>query len=160
MSYAQLNCTMCYVELDYTNRTESKYDIIAYQFHKDNKDQHTFYCQNCKPDLSAVNCYQCHRRQIDHKYNFVVTFQNFNLQTITLLCSAECFSRQKTMANEYFLEVDNDTLKTGCPNCFSKIATKTCSRCKNIKYCSKECQVAHWSTHKTHCIESNKQKND
>lgn len=30
-------------------------------------------------------------------------------------------------------------------------ATKSCGRCKNIKYCSLECQQADWSTHKVLC---------
>ena len=35
----------------------------------------------------------------------------------------------------------------GCSNA----ATLRCSRCKNIWYCSKECQKKHWSTHKKQC---------
>lgn len=35
---------------------------------------------------------------------------------------------------------------------------KQCSRCKAVKYCSRECQVAHWSDgHKQECQESKKQ---
>ena len=26
-----------------------------------------------------------------------------------------------------------------------------CSRCKAVWYCSRECQVKHWATHKTSC---------
>jgi hypothetical protein len=28
---------------------------------------------------------------------------------------------------------------------------KSCSNCKKIKYCSRECQVAHWKQHKIYC---------
>ncbi|KAJ7246004.1 hypothetical protein C8J57DRAFT_1725009 [Mycena rebaudengoi] len=28
---------------------------------------------------------------------------------------------------------------------------KLCTRCRSAKYCSKECQKAHWKTHKTYC---------
>ncbi|KAF8306427.1 hypothetical protein DL93DRAFT_2159864 [Clavulina sp. PMI_390] len=27
-----------------------------------------------------------------------------------------------------------------------------CSRCKHMNYCSKECQVKHWSSHKSNCV--------
>ena len=29
--------------------------------------------------------------------------------------------------------------------------TKYCSRCRNITYCSRECQIADWTEHKPHC---------
>ena len=37
-----------------------------------------------------------------------------------------------------------------CP----KPGTKTCTRCKEVWYCSKDCQVAHWHNHKTQCSKS------
>ena len=33
-----------------------------------------------------------------------------------------------------------------------------CGRCKLVKYCSKECQVAHWKKHKKTCLEFGLQK--
>jgi len=38
-----------------------------------------------------------------------------------------------------------------CANCTKKIGIKTCSRCLSASYCSKECQVAAWTSHKTVC---------
>ncbi len=39
-----------------------------------------------------------------------------------------------------------------CPVC-SKPATSSCSRCKSVSYCGRECQVKHWKDgHKTQCI--------
>ena len=35
-------------------------------------------------------------------------------------------------------------------DCF-KNATNGCSKCKKAQYCSKECQLAHWSHHRTDC---------
>ena len=32
-----------------------------------------------------------------------------------------------------------------------KTATKYCSKCKSIRYCSRECQVSDWSSHKFFC---------
>ncbi|KAM0724187.1 hypothetical protein Q7P37_000069 [Cladosporium fusiforme] len=39
---------------------------------------------------------------------------------------------------------------TTCPRCTDE-ATKTCGGCKNIRYCSIECQQADWPTHKVLC---------
>jgi len=46
-----------------------------------------------------------------------------------------------------------------CINC-NKVLTKQfkCSRCKQVKYCGKECQIAHWPQHKTNCVKPQKQK--
>lgn len=32
-----------------------------------------------------------------------------------------------------------------------EIRFKSCSRCKTVKYCSKECQTSHWREHKGEC---------
>ena len=43
------------------------------------------------------------------------------------------------------------------PNCSipdkrsERSKAKYCSRCRSATYCSRECQVADWSTHKRHC---------
>ena len=40
---------------------------------------------------------------------------------------------------------------TNCPVCFQQ-AVQTCSKCKSVSYCSKECQIKHWkSVHKQCC---------
>ena len=40
-----------------------------------------------------------------------------------------------------------------CSNCSEKMKQrKKCSRCKSVYYCSKECQVNHWKTHRKECI--------
>ena len=36
------------------------------------------------------------------------------------------------------------------PDC-SKVASKTCSRCRITQYCDAPCQKAHWSSHKEFC---------
>jgi MYND finger len=40
-----------------------------------------------------------------------------------------------------------------CDNCqlYGNEETKTCSKCKKVRYCCKECQIAHWKTHKPNC---------
>ena len=48
-------------------------------------------------------------------------------------------------------------MKEKCANCQKRadvdVEFKRCSRCKSIWYCSKECQVKHWSAcHKSDCM--------
>jgi MYND finger len=38
-----------------------------------------------------------------------------------------------------------------CAHCLREAAAKKCSRCKTVRYCSKECQTAAWKAHKKEC---------
>ncbi|KAF9227358.1 hypothetical protein BS17DRAFT_775363 [Gyrodon lividus] len=38
-----------------------------------------------------------------------------------------------------------------CNNDVGRDKVKTCGRCRLVRYCSKECQVASWKTHKLRC---------
>lgn len=40
---------------------------------------------------------------------------------------------------------------TACASCATTDNLKHCARCKNVSYCSKACQRAHWQTHKPSC---------
>ncbi len=61
--------------------------------------------------------------------------------------------------NEKYEEVKHITKKGICNNeeCSTqsrwvdRSRTKYCSRCRCVAYCSRECQEAHWSEHKTDC---------
>ena len=46
-----------------------------------------------------------------------------------------------------------------CAECKSQ-ARLQCARCKNISYCSKDCQILHWQTHKKTCAASVKSPED
>ena len=46
-----------------------------------------------------------------------------------------------------------------CSNCNQPNANKICSLCKNINYCSKECQSHNWKNHKSQCFDLVKFKN-
>lgn len=49
-----------------------------------------------------------------------------------------------------FHDIGTLTNDTGCVICGS--ATKsTCAQCQSVSYCGKECQFAHWKTHKPTC---------
>ena len=62
----------------------------------------------------------------------------------------------RSCLDEKYEEVKHVT-KLGCcwnPQCSREVErsnTKYCSRCRSVVYCSRECQVAHWTTHKPEC---------
>ena len=42
-----------------------------------------------------------------------------------------------------------------CWKCSAKgsaVRLSSCSKCKEAHYCSRECQVAHWKSHKSICV--------
>ncbi|KAF8812584.1 hypothetical protein BYT27DRAFT_7182621 [Phlegmacium glaucopus] len=44
--------------------------------------------------------------------------------------------------------------KCGNPQCYiraSEATLKTCARCKTVRYCSRQCQVTNWKSHKDWC---------
>ena len=64
--------------------------------------------------------------------------------------------RSKSKALEFVEDMEN-LLKQNCATCHKSadvdVEFKRCSRCKSIWYCSKECQVKHWSDgHKSDCM--------
>jgi len=49
--------------------------------------------------------------------------------------------------------VDGVFVANMCENCGKQGGSmKRCARCKKMKYCSKNCQRAHWKTHKQDCV--------
>ena len=46
---------------------------------------------------------------------------------------------------------------TTCISC-SKQANSQCSRCHEVRYCSRECQMSHWKEHKSICKGGKKQQ--
>ena len=61
-----------------------------------------------------------------------------------------------------FFGISASSSQPPCHIC-SAAATKRCSLCKSVWYCSRECQVADWKSHKTDCartVTANKQYED
>ncbi|XP_022800337.1 N-lysine methyltransferase SMYD2-B-like [Stylophora pistillata] len=51
-------------------------------------------------------------------------------------------------------EVEDVEVAVFCANCKSKQRfMKRCTACKQVIYCSKECQLLHWPNHKPSCLE-------
>jgi len=44
-----------------------------------------------------------------------------------------------------------DVESNDCAQCGQAAATARCTRCKTVFYCDRECQKAHWKTHKKEC---------
>ncbi|CAK8688765.1 unnamed protein product [Clavelina lepadiformis] len=65
---------------------------------------------------------------------------------------AEIQSQARRLADTYNFDV-MDSLLTDVPKCAvcGAEASKRCSRCRQEWYCKRECQVSHWSKHKTVC---------
>jgi hypothetical protein len=51
-------------------------------------------------------------------------------------------------------EKEEEKDETQCVQCKEKKNTRLrlCLQCKKVKYCSKECQIEHWTIHKSQCI--------
>jgi len=60
------------------------------------------------------------------------------------------------VASKLNTEVLQGREKEICANC-SAPAGFSCSRCTNVKYCSKRCQRVHWKSHKASCKGSGKE---
>ncbi|GJE90824.1 zinc finger MYND domain-containing protein [Phanerochaete sordida] len=59
-----------------------------------------------------------------------------------------------TPSTQAAADPESDVLRQ-CQNCFKEQTEDrkllTCSRCKRSHYCSKDCQTAHWPSHKENC---------
>mmetsp|Transcript_29165 Transcript_29165/g.40940 ORF Transcript_29165/g.40940 Transcript_29165/m.40940 type:complete len:250 (-) Transcript_29165:57-806(-) len=58
---------------------------------------------------------------------------------------AEAFPGNPTVANGAVGA--NKCANTGCVD----VGTKKCAKCREARYCGKDCQKAHWKVHKTEC---------
>lgn len=87
----------------------------------------------------ALKC-TTHKRRINTK------IQTNYLPTTTAKQRLQKQIRQKTIAT-YFIHKCAQCKKEEAKN----NALDRCARCKNVHYCSKVCQRAHWKTHKPDC---------
>ena len=58
-------------------------------------------------------------------------------------------NKQRANKNSSAAEKVED--RSCCENCEADDPHQTCSACLVAKYCSKDCQKAHWKSHKPHC---------
>ncbi|KAJ7504839.1 hypothetical protein B0H11DRAFT_1979569 [Mycena galericulata] len=64
---------------------------------------------------------------------------------------------QAIAASKANIRTTRDAIHTACTNCFKNdgeepdLKMSRCGGCKEVWYCSKECQKKHWRTHKAFC---------
>lgn len=66
------------------------------------------------------------------------------MQTMKTVLAAQALSVEKGM----------------CVLCKKTNSGSLCARCQGVKYCGKDCQVAHWKTHKLYCGKSVPEEQD
>ena len=84
-------------------------------------------------------------RYYDDDDNFIR--MNFKLNELS---SQSKFIKQAIHRNE-LIGLKPETCKA--KNCQKK-GTSRCGRCKNVWYCSRQCQLSHWKKHKKKCKQS------
>jgi len=80
------------------------------------------------------------------KYTHLVCLLFHHLHSLTII-------KQNIHTTEGVLQMSADDINmTTCANC-GKCSDnlKTCTACKMVKYCNRECQLSHRSTHKREC---------
>ena len=56
----------------------------------------------------------------------------------------------------FYFEIFKDKMKK-CDNC-EKVADMLCGKCRCLNYCSNECQLEKWKSHKSECFDRSKLK--
>ena len=63
--------------------------------------------------------------------------------TILIKCNKDCDVLKKRIGNKIYICI--------CGNVEKEIKFKKCGRCQYVRYCSRECQIKDWSSHKHVC---------
>ena len=53
--------------------------------------------------------------------------------------------------HSFLVQFDNAKIRHLCNCCGAQIKSKSCGRCRQVFYCSQDCQIADWSTHSQIC---------
>jgi len=74
-------------------------------------------------------------------------------ETIAEMARKENHERMATLLESWVITEPEERRKI-CQVCYkyTKFEMKKCSRCKEVWYCSAECQKKDWTTHKNHCV--------
>ena len=82
-------------------------------------------------------------------YMLYMMFYVFNLLSFASI-QYEKYNKMNSMMSSVFMKSSSSD---ECAVCGTRNENmKRCSRCKSVFYCSRDCQVKHWSVHKLTCV--------
>jgi hypothetical protein len=140
-------CTHCKKEIDMTKKGYTKV-MLSKGGAKELVD--VYLCGQCEKYFPyPVDCFACGLSvpTTDAAIPIVVQRPKDGNKVKIVVCSLKC---HKGFSRKIFSQ-DSDT-KSECNYCKKGVRRmKKCSRCKLIRYCSSECQVADWIEHKDAC---------
>lgn len=99
-----------------------------------------------------LSCTQCSARA-DKKFNVGMSSITRVTKIVIVHCSMSCASKTAQDVNAPLYQ-HKAVIGKICAKCKSFKAPekhRVCARCKEVYYCTKECQVAHWPAHKASC---------
>lgn len=146
----QMNITIGIMKLDNLNLIQNK--EISQKFC-------TLYFKNLEITKSICN------KTVNEIFNISSELIRFNPNEKDYILAQQCcqksFQMQKLLNKEdqskFYIQMNiilenlNPKDSIGCIFCGDENAKSKCSLCKNVIYCSRECQKAHWKLHKTQC---------
>ena len=92
------------------------------------------------------------RKWIDQQVTLRAAIMNQNGIDLDDLCVAGSYCPEEMMQFYQFLvQFDNCKIRHLCSCCGVPIKSKCCGRCRQVWYCSRDCQIADWSTHRQVC---------
>ena len=106
----------------------------------------SYYCANCQADNSRHSCSACLVTKYCSKDCQKAHWKTHKPQCKVLQQEREAEAEAATMTTQ-----KREKRKECCVNCQAENAVEHCSSCMITKYCSAECQKAHWKIHKPLC---------
>jgi len=132
---------------------------LANEHHQELVEAHPWRCVICQKPATSL---------IHHRFSHIHLKDNpfiGDYPSPVCLDGSRCAVIAHTEVNKmvagHFRNVDNQNMqqkekRNACEHCNKKTKDelKQCGRCKNVSYCSRECQVAHWPKHKIDCTKN------
>ena len=113
-----------------------------------------FWCALCRRDPGWVTCGHCGlimpKPRTEPDMSYVSPVEREGVEVIHIVyCSEACKIQNRKRAKEEGTALVTATRCSGCNQ--SGRRYKACGGCNSVWYCSRDCQRAHWPTHKREC---------